>query len=295
MKSSTILKQKVRKKIRLFLQLIKFSIILPVAFLTYAGYTVYNGKADVNLFLTCLGVFLLAGAASVLNQVIELKYDSLMVRTANRPIPSGAISKKNALIIAFLMTLTGVLVLIPVSYVCILLGIFNLLWYIGVYTLLKRKTPFAVIPGSITGAIPVLIGYAGAGGSFLAPEAVFIAVFVFIWQIPHFWLLSLIYKDDYSKAGFPTLFDFFNEKQIRWWTVAWILCACIISLCTWQYGIVKSYNTAIMVLFGNIALMTLAYQYLINKPATKGFRYLFHLINFFMVLILLSISMERFG
>jgi len=285
----------VKEKIKVFFQLIKVTITLPVTLLSYVGYTIYDGKTDLNLLLGCIGVFALAGAASAINQVIEVKYDAMMERTSHRPIPSGRVTVKQTLIISGVLIALGIALLLPLSYVCVLLGLFNLAWYIGVYTLLKRVTPFAVIPGSLTGAIPVLIGYAAAGGYYLDPLAVYIAVFVFIWQIPHFWLLTLIYGDDYRSAKFPTLYDVFSLLQIRLWTVAWILAACIISLSIWNYDIINSYYSATIVLFSNVTLIVLAYVYLIDKPQVKGYRYLFHLINMFMVLILLSVSFEKIG
>jgi protoheme IX farnesyltransferase len=283
------------EKIKLLFQLIKVTIILPVSFLSYVGYTLFEGKSDVAVLLVCLGVFLLAGAASILNQIIERKYDAQMFRTSKRPIPSGHISAKNALYISIIMTVLGVIILFPFSYMCIVLGLFNLLWYLGVYTLLKRVTPFAVIPGSLTGAVPVLIGYVAAGGYFLDPQAIFVAFFVFMWQIPHFWLLTLIYGRDYEKANYPTLFRVFSEPQIRRWTMVWIIAACLVSLTIRHFGIVNHFTSSIIIIGINGLLFLLSYIFLLHKPQITKYRVIFHLINLFMVFGLLVISFEKMG
>jgi protoheme IX farnesyltransferase len=284
-----------KEKIKLFFQLIKVTIILPVSFLSFVGYTLYEGKVGYSVLLVCLGVFLLAGAASVINQIIERKWDSQMERTSKRPIPSGQVSATQAWYIAIIMTLLGVIILYPFSYVCIVLGLFNLAWYIGVYTLLKRVTPFAVIPGSLTGAIPILIGYAAAGGNYDDSQAIFVAFFVFMWQIPHFWLLTLIYGKEYEAANYPTLFRVFSESQIRRWTMVWIIAACLVSLTIRHFEIVNHFSSSIIIILINSVLIILSYIFLFHRPKTSKYRIIFHLINLFMVFGLLVISFEKIG
>ena len=88
-------------------------------------------------------------------------------------------------------------------------------WYNAVYTPLKKVFSLAIIPGSLVGALPPLAGWVAAGGDILDPKIILISSFFFVWQIPHFWILLLIYGKDYDKGGFPTLTNVFSERQLK--------------------------------------------------------------------------------
>ena len=158
-----------------------------------------------------------------------------------------------------------------------------------------RYRDAAVIPGSLTGAIPVLMGYVAAGGSYYDASAVFVAFFVFMWQIPHFWLLTLIYGRDYETANYPTLFRVFSEPQIRRWTMVWIIAACMVSLTIRHFGIVSHFSSSVIIIVINAVLIVLSYLFLLRKPKISKYKIIFHLINLFMVFGLLVISFEKMG
>lgn len=279
--------KRIKTNISLFLELIKFTITLPVSFLSLAGYVIHNGSITTHSWIVTIGVFLLAGAASVLNQVVEAKFDSMMYRTHHRPIPSGRVSKTKAIGLSFLFTVLGVWLLYPYPKETMLLGVFNLAWYLLVYTLLKRVTPFAVIPGSLTGAVPVLIGWVAAGGNMLDPKIILISTIVFIWQIPHFWLLMLIYGKDYEEANYPTLYRVFNEQMIRLWTLGWILTASLLSMALVYFKIIDVTAYKIILILLNILLLVYATRSLIVSTDKKKIKPLFHNINLYMLLILI--------
>jgi protoheme IX farnesyltransferase len=279
-----------RNHIKTFFDLIKVTVTLPVTFLAFIGYILQNEKIDNQLYIICPGVFLLAGAASALNQVIEYKYDSIMERTKKRPIPSGRISKQTAVIIAIILSIIGTSLLYTISANSVILGIINLFWYIGVYTLLKRLTAFAVIPGSLTGAIPLLIGWVAAGGYVFEPKIIYVAALVFMWQIPHFWILMIIYGKEYEEAGFPTLYKIFKPIQIRLWTLLWILAANMVSIGLFMFGIFKS-NHQYYMLFLNGIIFTTSFIILCIYPNNKCIKGLFHLINIFMLLTLIILAL----
>lgn len=104
-----------------------------------------------------------------------------------------------------------------------MVGIFTFFWYNGVYTPLKRKTAFAIIPGALVGALPPVAGWTAAGGDLLDGRIIMIAAYFFIWQIPHFWLLLMLYGNDYEKGGFPTLNRVFSPEQLKRITVMWLI------------------------------------------------------------------------
>lgn len=186
-------------------RLCKLKITVSVAVTTAAGYILSSRSLNPELIVPMAGVFLLACGSSALNQIQEWRADVLMARTRSRPIPSGKISLSFAWAISLFFLAMGTLLLAPIGWGPLLLGGFSVFWYNGIYTLLKRRTALAVIPGALIGAIPPAIGWSAAGGGQdMAPLAA-LCVFLFLWQIPHFWLLALLYEEDYRQAGYPTI------------------------------------------------------------------------------------------
>jgi len=213
------------------LSLLKYKVSLAVTFTAITGYIVYTGSLDLQILKLALGVFILAGGSSGLNEYQESMFDSKMPRTMHRPIPAGKISRNHALIISILFILTGVFVLfISFGIIPALLGAFNVAWYNLLYTNLKRITPFAVVPGSLVGAVPVFIGWTAAGGFIFESTIVFIAFFIFIWQIPHFWLLMLKYGHEYQQAGFQTINQSFSHDSLKKIIFAWVLATSAFSI-----------------------------------------------------------------
>ena len=173
-------------------------------------------------------MFVLASGSAALNQWQERKIDARMKRTRGRPIPAGCIDPPWAAFLALLFILLGLSSLSSVEQnarVTLGLGLIAVLWYNGVYTYLKRVTAFAVVPGALIGALPPCIGYVSAGGSLHDPTILLVALFFFIWQIPHFWLLLLMHGDEYRQAGLPTLSEKFAPPQLARVTFMWMLAA----------------------------------------------------------------------
>lgn len=187
-----------------------------------------------------LGIFLLASGASALNQYQEWATDENMERTKTRPLPMRRLTTEEAKNAATLLLVGGYLTLIiHGDWIPFLLGLFNVIWYNGVYTLLKRKTGFAVVPGALTGAIPVLMGWTAAGGNLLDQTPLFLAFFIFLWQMPHFWLIMLKYGEEYRQAGLPVLTDLFSPLQMKRIIFIWILAASAAAVLLIYFGIVR--------------------------------------------------------
>lgn len=220
-----------RKYLKLYMELGKVRITFAVTLTTFVGYYMVDGKVDSVLWWVLLGIFLLASGSAALNQYQEHHHDAKMDRTKSRPIPSGQISPAHGLIFALLLSFVGAFLLYwAAGFESMQLGLLALLWYNGIYTPLKRKSAFAVIPGSVIGAIPPMVGYVSAGGYALDPQILAFAFFMFMWQIPHFWLLVMKNGSDYSKAGFPTISDYYNERQLKSITYVWIAATVVSSL-----------------------------------------------------------------
>ena len=178
---------------RIFPELIRINIALSVTLSAFAAEVISSDKISVKLIFPLAGIFFLACGASALNQVQEKEQDLKMDRTRERPLPSGTLSSQTALLITFIMMFLGFGILVSGGYwTCLILGILNIFWYNGFYTWLKKKTAFAVVPGALCGN-PVLWAGRLQVVLFQNLSVLLLAFFLFMWQIPHFWLLMLKY------------------------------------------------------------------------------------------------------
>lgn len=213
----------IKQKWFAILDLTKFKVSIAVTLSAFAGYVIFKKAIDVDVFIFSFGLLLIIGASSALNHIQERKLDILMPRTSKRPLPSKTLSLKEAILIAIIIFIWGSAILYFSFSLQVWIGsLFAAFWYNGIYTPLKRKTPFAIIPGSIVGAIPPFIGYWAAGGPLFDQTIIMLSVFFFIGQIPHFWLLMKKYRKDYSMAGFPVITERMNEQQINRMIVSWM-------------------------------------------------------------------------
>ena len=173
------------------------------------------------------------------------------------------------------------------------MGLLNLVWYNFVYTLLKRRTPFAIVPGSLVGAIPPAIGWAAAGGSLLDPQIIIIAFFFFIWQIPHFWLLLLVMDQDYQQAGFPTLTQIFNHAQLSRITFIWIVSTAVTGLLIPLFGIVSELWINLGLFVSGALLTWKAFGLLVESEDFSAFRLNFRYINYFALFVVFLVSIDK--
>lgn len=213
-----------KEYLKILLELGKVRISLPIALSAITGYVLYTGTLDVQGYLLGWGVFFMSCASSALNHWQERDIDAKMPRTKNRPIPSGKISANAAfgVVVAFAVLGSAVLV-ISNPIMALVLSWATLFFYNAVYTPMKKFSAFAVIPGSMVGALPPMIGWAGAGGSLTSETILLVATFFFIGQIPHFWLLLLMFGEQYKLANLPSLNQIFNDGQIKRITYTWVL------------------------------------------------------------------------
>jgi heme o synthase len=211
-------------------ELAKVRITFAVSLTMATGYVMQAGGFDWGMLLPLLGTFLLASGSAALNEVQEHKHDAKMPRTQHRPIPSGRITPHAAFFVAGLLILAGLYLLSSNPWhpnTLTALGILALVWYNAVYTPLKRVTPFAVVPGALIGAIPPVMGWVAAGGLAGDPTILLVASFFFLWQIPHFWLLLLLYGKEYEDAGFPSLTTVFSQSQLFRITFMWLIATAV--------------------------------------------------------------------
>ena len=275
--------------------LIKYKVSIAVTFTAITGYIVYAGRFNLETLYLVLGVFFLAGGSSALNECQESEYDARMERTKNRPIPTGQISRKNAWLVASAFVIVGLFILyVAFGVVTALLGVVNLVWYNLIYTYLKRVTPFAVVPGSLVGAIPALMGWTAAGGYVFETTIIFIAFFLFIWQIPHFWLLMIKYGKEYESAGFSSISKMLNEHQIKLVVFVW---GVITSLFLMLFPLF-SFNLKPVLLVSLVAMnflfISLFYRFLFMERSPQTIRKAFILINTYAMVVFLFLVINAF-
>ena len=176
-------------------------VVISAIFGYFIGAPSYNITEVVFLIL---GGFLVTCASNAYNQVIERNHDKLMKRTQNRPLPLGKISVGEAVLIASIFSVLGVGMLWLLNPLSGILGLLAIVMYVALYTPLKRVSTISVFVGAFPGAIPPMLGWVAATGSFSLEAGILFAI-QFIWQFPHFWAIAWKVNDEYSKAGFKML------------------------------------------------------------------------------------------
>jgi protoheme IX farnesyltransferase len=159
-----------------------------------------------------------------------------MARTRTRPLPSGLASARQALLLSLLLLCLGSFLLLTAGRLPALLGVFAVAWYNGVYTLLKRRTAFAAVPGAVVGMVPPAIGWAGAGGSLTDPRLLALCFLFFMWQVPHFWLQVLHHGKEYEEAGLPSLSAVVSADRLGSIIFVWVCAAAVSGLLLPLYG-----------------------------------------------------------
>lgn len=183
--------------------------IIPLLLITTAAsmWIAASGQVEPRLLLVTLtGGTLAAAAAQTINCIYDQDIDFAMERTRHRPLPSGRIKPRDALLFAIALTvLSFTLLAVFANPLSALLAMAGIVFYVGIYTFwLKRSTAQNIVIGGAAGAIPPLVGWAAVTGGLDWPAWVLFAI-IFIWTPPHFWALALMIQDDYAKVGVPML------------------------------------------------------------------------------------------
>jgi heme o synthase len=190
-----------------FVELTKPRITVLVLVTTMVGFY-FGAPGPISLLLvmhTLLGTGLVAAGASALNMYLERNLDAMMLRTGDRPLPSGRIQSGEALVFAVLISSAGMVYLFTlVNPLTSLLSAITFISYLFLYTPLKKRTWLCTLIGAVPGALPASMGWSAATGGVSMGAWILFAI-VFFWQIPHFYAIGWMYREDYAKAGFPML------------------------------------------------------------------------------------------
>jgi protoheme IX farnesyltransferase len=214
-----------RSRVGDFVELTKPRITALVVLTSWVGYYLgARGDVLVSVLLhTLLGTALTCAGTSALNMILERDLDALMQRTRGRPLPAGRLGSGEALWFAMALALAGLFELaLFVNMLASLIAAATLALYLFVYTPLKRRTWLSTMVGAVPGALPPMIGWAAATGGVSAGGWALFAI-QFVWQLPHFYAIAWMFREDYARGGFPMLSVIdpdgaLTGRQIAGWT-----------------------------------------------------------------------------
>ncbi len=206
-----------------YLELLKIHLCTYIAFSAVFGHVMAGQKISLQAFSIGFFVFLLSAGSAVLNNIQDRKFDSFFERTFNRSLPRKRVPVRHAAALSGLLILTGLSGIFSIfGLIPSLAGAAALISYNGLYTPLKKKSLLAIIPGSLCGMLPPLIGWAAAGGHPLDPKIILLMLVFGLWQIPHFFIILI--KNGNASQGcesFPSFSRVFSETEIRLQTLIW--------------------------------------------------------------------------
>ena len=244
------------QKVKDILSLSKLIVSASVTFTTLTGYVISKNSFDLTLIPLLIGVFLLSAGASAINHILERKTDAIMLRTKNRPLPSGRMSVFEAKTRSFLFIVIGSIILfLYINPACAILGLTNALWYNLVYTPLKKVSVWALFAGTITGIIPFFMGTVAATNQPPMAAYYFIGFYMFLWQIPHFLLLICKYGVEYEQAGLASITQKTSVDRILVIAYLWMIASCIASLFLPLFGITRHHFSGIAILAISVLVM----------------------------------------
>lgn len=271
--------------IRHHLLVAKVPLCLLVAFSSFFGFALSAHHLSWQAWLVLCAVMLLACGAASLNSYQEYRWDRLMVRTQKRPVAAGQVTPEQARRQGQLLAGCGLLLLyIGTSKpLVVIVGATALVLYNFVYTPLKYKSVWAIIPGAICGALPPYMGWLAGGGPFFSPVILGGVLLLLIWQIPHFWLVMLSNKRDYNQSPLPNLSQMLSESKLQVLTLLWV--GALITVLHTMLAMSTAMPVTIRVMISVVSLIVLGVfgvQMGIRKQ--PPYRFLFMLLNSFMLL-----------
>jgi heme o synthase len=269
-----------------YADLAKYKLSAAVTLSAVTGYFLSGNRPDETMLIMAAGVFFLSSGSASMNQFTESDADSIMKRTSNRPIPTKKIPAKKAFRASIVFFVTGSILLLLTGLLPFLLGALTAILYNVVYTRLKRITPLSIIPGALVGAIPPLIGFSASESSFLNAGIIGFSLFMFLWQLPHFWLIVIKYGEEYNAAGFATISKYLNDRQIRNLVFFWVLFSTCFIFLFFIISEIPGKALPVTFLIMNVTFILLFHRLLFNRKYEGRIKGAFILINSFSLIIM---------
>jgi protoheme IX farnesyltransferase len=277
-----------------YVALTKPRVMSLVVFTALVGLMVAPGGIDPFagvVALLCIAAG--AGAAGALNMWYDADIDALMARTAMRPIPSGRVSRTEALVFGLILGTCAVLSLGTfLNMAAAALLAFTIFFYVVIYTMwLKRRTPQNIVIGGAAGALPPVIGWVAAAGN-VGLEPLILFLIIFLWTPPHFWALSLNLAGEYARAGVPMLPVVAGRAETKRQILLYSVLLALISLLPWVSGFAGAIYGAAAAMLGAVMIF-LAWQVRrSNDKEKQPARRLFMFSMLYLVLLFGALLMD---
>ncbi len=276
-------------------QLAKVPLCLLISCSACFGAILAGRTAPFDVLYVSLSVFLLAMGGATINSAQEAVVDGEMKRTAHRPLVRQAVSREFAVCLAIILVGLALIMLSQVyrPVVCVSLGISALILYNAVYTPLKKETIFAIFPGAVCGAIPPLIGYFSAAGAPFSYTSLLLFMLLFLWQVPHFYLVLLRHKDDYLQSNLPSFIKTLSEKGVKQLSYVWI---CGLALVMMLFSVTGGINQAglkYLVVFNALLLVVIAGYNLVLRES-PAYRSLFVCLNIMLLVHMITVGVGNY-
>ena len=278
------------------LTLIKYRLSLSVVLSSVASYLIAFEVFSLFTFtLLILGGFFVVGASNGFNQIIERKRDALMIRTLNRPLPTGGLNVYQATLVCVILSFLGLFMLYTINFRTAFFGFLSMIIYLAIYTPLKPITPLSVFFGAIPGAIPFMLGWVAVTNQFSVETSILFMI-QFFWQFPHFWAIGWFSHDDYIKAGFKMLpsgkRDDSTAFQIVFYTI-WMILVSTLPYFSFTGDFTISFYSLILILVSGCFMLFQAIRLMKYKDKQNAIRLMYTSI-FYLSFIQIIFVVDKF-
>ena len=221
------------------------------------------------LIFGSLGIWLAAASAAAINHLLDQRIDALMLRTAHRPLPTGALSSRQVLVFAVVLgALSMTLLVVFVNLLCAALTFASLIGYAIVYTgYLKRATPQNIVIGGAAGAAPPVLGWLAVTTDHWQ-HALLLFLIIFVWTPPHFWALAIFRRDDYAKAMIPMLPVSHGVEYTRWQILFYTVLLVLVTVLPFITGMSGVFYLGGALVLGGVFMY---YAVRLMKPPSEAF------------------------
>jgi protoheme IX farnesyltransferase len=253
-------------------------------------------KWNVNIYLlpeTVVGLSLVIASGCVFNNYIDRKIDKKMERTKRRAIVTGEISGRNALVFASILGIAGLLVLLLTNLLTTLIAFVGFFFYVVMYSMAKRGSQYGVLVGSISGAVPPVVGYVAVANRFDIGALLLFAILT-VWQMPHFYAISIYKMQEYKAAGIPVLPLMKGIFQTKLQMLIYIILFIVSCLLLFALGYTgKLYLVIVLILGISWLLFSLRGFKTVNNNKWARKMFVFSLVNLLVLCIMISIDVVR--
>lgn len=226
-------------RIRTFLALCKLKVVSLIVFTAVVGmFLAVPGMVPLDvLVFGSLGIGMAASSAAAINHLLDARADQVMVRTRNRPLPTGQLDRRQVLLFALALAVLSMIILVAfTNALTAILTFASLIGYAIVYTAwLKRATPQNIVIGGAAGAAPPVLGWVAVTGDIHA-HALILFLIIFVWTPPHFWALAIYRRHDYAAADVPMMPVTHGVEFTRWQILFYSIILVLVTLLPWLTG-----------------------------------------------------------